>query len=167
MRMHAAGTRLTRRRDAIGLVAFLVACLAVSAVGGLITATGVGGWYSALNRPEFNPPNWVFAPVWTVLYVLMAVAAWRIWRSPETVLRGRALALFGAQLALNLLWSFLFFGFQLIGVALIEILILLSAIVFTTVVFWRIERLAGWLFVPYVLWVSFAAVLNLSLWWLN
>ena len=98
---------------------------------------------------------------------MMAVAGWRVWRSPATAARVNALRLFGLQLALNLLWSVVFFGFQLIGTALIEILMLLSAIVFNTLLFWRIERLAGWLFFPYVLWVSFAAVLNLSLWLLN
>ena len=167
MHSESASNRPARRRDLLGLGAFLALCLVVSGIGGLVTATSVGGWYMTLDKPAFNPPNWIFAPVWTLLYLMMAVAGWRVWRSPATAARVNALRLFGLQLALNLLWSVVFFGFQLIGTALIEILMLLSAIVFNTLLFWRIERLAGWLFFPYVLWVSFAAVLNLSLWLLN
>lgn len=167
MQQHFAATRLTRRQDALGLVAFLFTCLVVSGIGGLVTASSVGDWYTTLNKPDFNPPNWVFAPVWTALYVLMAIAVWRVWRSAETAARHRALQVFGIQLALNLLWSVVFFGFQQIGLALAEILLLVSTIAFCAVLFWRIERLAGWLFFPYLLWVSFAAALNLSLWLLN
>jgi tryptophan-rich sensory protein len=159
--------RLTRGRDALGLVAFLFACLIISGIGGLVTATSVGGWYTTLDKPAFNPPSWVFAPVWTMLYVLMAIAAWRVWRSPQTDLRRRALGAFGLQLVLNLLWSVLFFGFQQIGAALVDIVLLFSAIAFNALLFWRVERLAGWLFVPYLLWVAFAALLILSLWLLN
>lgn len=167
MQQDAGGSRLTRRQDAFGLVGFLLVCLIVSGIGGLVTASSVGGWYVTLNKPAFNPPDWVFAPVWTILYLLMAVAAWRVWRSTKKAARRAALSVFGAQLALNLLWSIFFFGFQQIGLALIEILLLLSTIALNTVLFWRIERLAGWLFVPYVLWVSYAAALNLALWLLN
>lgn len=167
MQQNFVATRLTRRQDALGLVAFLFTCLVVSGIGGLVTASSVGDWYTTLNKPDFNPPNWVFAPVWTALYVLMAIAAWRVWRSAETAARHRALQVFGIQLALNLLWSVLFFGFQQIGLALAEILLLASAIAYCAVLFWRIERLAGWLLFPYLLWVSFAAALNLSLWLLN
>ena len=167
MHQDAATTRLTRRQDVLGLVAFLSACLVVSGIGGLVTATSVGGWYTTLDKPAFNPPNWVFAPVCTFLFLLMAIAAWRVWRSPRTVVRRRALGLFSLQLVLNLLWSVLFFGFQQIGLALFDLLLLLSAIAYSAVLFWRIERLAGWLFVPYLLWVAFAGALNLSLWLLN
>jgi tryptophan-rich sensory protein len=159
--------RLTRRQDVFGLVTFLLACLVVSGIGGLVTATSVGGWYTTLDKPAFNPPNWVFAPVWTLLYLAMAIAAWRVWRSPPTVVRRRALGVFGLQLALNLLWSVMFFGFQQIGLALVDIFLLFSAIAYCSVLFWRVERLAGWLFVPYLLWVGFAGALNLSLWLLN
>ena len=158
---------MTTRQDALGLSGFVFACLAVSAIGGLVTATSVGGWYATLSKPVFNPPGWVFAPVWTTLYVLMAVAAWRVWRGAHTTARQFALRVFALQLGLNLAWSFLFFGFQQIGLALAEILLLLSVVSFNTLLFWRIERFAGWLFVPYVFWVSFASVLNFSLWLLN
>ena len=154
-------------RDVAGLIVFLVICLGISALGGLITATSVGSWYQALERPPFNPPDWVFAPVWSILYIMMAVAAWRVWRTAGFESRGKALVVFAVQLGLNLLWSFLFFGLQRIDLALIEILILLAVIIVNTVLFWRIDRLAGMLFVPYVLWVGFATMLNASLWWLN
>jgi len=160
-------TRLNRRRDAIGLVAFLLICLLVSGIGGLVTATSVGGWYTTLSKPAFNPPDWVFAPVWTILYVLMAIAAWRVWRTEGSASRLQALTLFGLQLALNLFWSILFFGFREVGLALADILVLWSAIAFTAFLFWRIEHLAGWLLFPYLLWVAFAAALNLSIWLLN
>lgn len=158
---------LTGRQDIFALVSFVLGCLVVSGLGGLATAAGVDGWYRTLVKPGFNPPDWVFAPVWTVLYLMMAVAAWRVWRTAATVDRRRALAAFGVQLGLNLLWSILFFGLQQIGLALFEILLLLSAIAVCVVLFWRVERLAGWLLVPYLLWVAFAATLNLSLWLLN
>ena len=161
------GKLFASSRDVAGLIVFLVICLGISALGGLITATSVGSWYQALERPPFNPPDWVFAPVWSILYIMMAVAAWRVWRTAGFESRGKALAVFAVQLGLNLLWSFLFFGLQRIDLALIEILILLAVIIVNTVLFWRIDRLAGMLFVPYVLWVGFATMLNASLWWLN
>lgn len=154
-------------RDVLGLVLFLLLCLAVSGIGGAITATSVDTWYQALEKPPFNPPDWVFAPVWTLIYLLMAVAGWRIWRTPASAARGNALLLFAVQLVLNLVWSLVFFGFQQIGMALVEIATLLAAILANSIVFWRIDRAAGVLFVPYVLWVAYATVLNLSLWVLN
>ena len=154
-------------RDAAGLAFFLVLCLAVSGLGGAVTATSVDAWYQTLNKPAFNPPDWVFAPVWTTLYVLMALAGWRVWRTPPTPARRSALLLFAVQLVLNLAWSLVFFGLQKIGMALLEIGALFAAIIANCLVFWRLDRLAGALFVPYVLWVGYAAVLNLALWLLN
>ncbi|NIR28387.1 MAG: tryptophan-rich sensory protein [Gammaproteobacteria bacterium] len=142
-------------------------CFAVSGIGGGVTATSVDTWYQTLQKPSFNPPDWVFAPVWTALYLLMAIAGWRVWRRARAEPRQAALTLFGAQLGLNLAWSFLFFGFQRIGLALLDIVVLLLAIIITTVLFWRIDRLAGALFVPYALWVAYATVLNAALWSLN
>lgn len=167
MRQDDEKNPLTTMQDALGLFAFVFACLAVSAIGGLVTASSVGGWYATLDKPVFNPPGWVFAPVWTTLYVLMAIAAWRVWRAGRTTSHQLALWVFALQLGLNLAWSVLFFGMQEIGLALLEILLLLSVIAFNTLLFWRIERLAGWLFVPYVLWVGFASVLSFALWSLN
>lgn len=156
-----------RHRDIAGLLAFLVICLGISVAGGAATASSVGTWYQTLQKPSFNPPNWLFAPVWTALYIMMAIAGWRVWRAHG--LRGAraAMALFAVQLALNLAWSFLFFGYRMIGAALIEIVLLLMAILVTTVLFWKRDRLAGMLFVPYAGWVAFATILNFALWRLN
>lgn len=156
-----------RHRDIAGLLAFLVICLGISVAGGAATASSVGTWYQTLQKPSFNPPNWLFAPVWTALYIMMAIAGWRVWRAHG--LRGAraAMALFAVQLALNLAWSFLFFGYRMIGAALIEIILLLMAILVTTVLFWKRDRLAGMLFVPYAGWVAFATILNFALWRLN
>jgi benzodiazapine receptor len=159
--------RLKRSRDLLGLFAFIILCLAVSGGGGAITATSVDTWYQALEKPPFNPPDWLFAPVWTALYGLMGIAAWRIWRLRSFEATRTAFAVFGVQLCLNLAWSFLFFGLQRIDLALLEIVILLIAIITNTIVFWRIERLAGLLFVPYAFWVTYATILNASLWLLN
>ncbi|NNE83281.1 MAG: tryptophan-rich sensory protein [Alphaproteobacteria bacterium] len=156
-----------RRHDLLALAGFIAVCLAVSGIGGAITATSVGDWYQALQKPTFNPPDWIFAPVWTTLYVLMATAAWRVWRLPASPARQSALIVFVLQLALNLLWSLLFFGLQRIDLGLIEIVILLVCIVATTILFWRNDVAAGVLVVPYVLWVGYASVLNGALWLLN
>ena len=154
-------------RDLAALAAFVVTCLAVSAIGGAVTASSVGDWYASLQKPAFNPPDWVFAPVWTVLYLMMAVAGWRVWRRAGFADGGVALALFAVQLALNLAWSFLFFGWRRIDLALVEIVVLLAAILLTTAAFWRIDRIAGLLFVPYAAWVAYAMLLNIALWNLN
>ncbi|MCX7361073.1 MAG: tryptophan-rich sensory protein [Alphaproteobacteria bacterium] len=120
-----------------------------------------------LRKPSFNPPNWVFAPVWTALYIAMAVAAWRVWRARGLEGARSALVLFALQLALNLGWSILFFGLRQIGPAMIEILILLATLVATTLAFRRIDGIAALLLVPYVAWVSFATVLTAAVWRLN
>lgn len=141
--------------------------MAVSVIGGLATAHSVDSWYAGLNKPSFNPPNWVFAPVWTMLYLLMAIAAWRIYLGPESRSRRAALALYGAQLALNLGWSLIFFGLRSPFPAMLELALLLMAIVGTAVLFWRLDRPAGLLLVPYALWSAFAFALNLEIWRLN
>lgn len=165
--MPSAEKHLKPGRDVLGLVLFVALCLLVSALGAAVTATSVGSWYQTLEKPLFNPPDWVFAPVWTALYLMMAVAGWRVWRESGPGPRRAALAAFGVQLALNLAWSFLFFGFQRIGLALVEIVVLLVAILATAVLFWRVDRWAGALFVPYALWVGYATALNAALWLLN
>lgn len=161
-------TSAGKARDLIGLAAFLALCLLVSALGGMITATSVESWYPSLVKPFFNPPDWLFAPVWTVLYILMAVAGWRVWRSDASRTGRRiGLTVFALQLGLNLLWSALFFGARRPDWAMIEILVLLVVIIVNTALFHRIDRAAGALFVPYVLWVGYAAALNAAIWWLN
>ena len=153
-------------RDLAALAGFAALTLAVGAAGGLATAASVNTWYPTLAKPAFNPPNWVFAPVWTTLYLLMALAAWRVWRSGAAGAR-LALGAWALQLALNLCWSLVFFGLREIGAALAEILVLLAAIALTAFLSWRIDRLAGALYAPYIAWVAFATVLNAALWKLN
>jgi len=157
----------SRARHLLGLVGFVAACLAVSAVGGAITATSVGTWYPTLAKPAFTPPDWLFPPVWTTLFVLMGIAAWRVWRRAGWNPARPALGVFAVQLALNLGWSFLFFGLQWVGAALVEIVLLLAAIVWTGARFTRIDRPAALLLVPYALWVAFAAVLTAAIWLAN
>lgn len=126
--------------------------------------TAPGEWYAGLAKPPFNPPNWVFAPVWTVLYVLIAVAGWRTFERDRS---SWPMKLWSAQLVLNFLWSPVFFAAHRIGLALLVILLLLAAILAFLVMSWRQSRMAAWLFAPYAAWVAFAAVLNGSIWLLN
>jgi tryptophan-rich sensory protein len=147
------------------LCGFILLCLAVGSLAGAVTASAVAQWYPTLIKPPFNPPNWVFGPVWTMLYIMMAVAAWRAWRKGAKL--NGALGWFYTQLFLNFLWSFLFFGAHAVGLALIEVVLLWASIAVTGFKFWKIDRTAGVLFVPYLAWVSFATLLNASLWWLN
>jgi tryptophan-rich sensory protein len=157
----------TRARDLTGLGAFVALCLAISAIGGWVTAGSVGTWYRTLEKPDFSPPDWVFAPVWILLYLMIALAGWRVWRRVGLAGARGGMVAYSAQLALNLAWSFLFFGGRKIGIALAEIALLLVAIGVNAVLFWRTDRLAGWLLVPYASWVAFASVLNFALWRLN
>lgn len=141
---------------------------AVGILSGLATARGVREWYPALAKPSFNPPSWVFAPVWTALYLAMGVAAWLVWRRGLDTPGVRvALLAFLVQLALNGLWSLLFFGLRSPGLAFAEIVVLWGAIGVTTLLFFRQVAAAGWLMAIYWAWVTFAAVLNLSIWRLN
>lgn len=157
----------SRIRDLSVLGAFLLLCFSVAAIGGAVTATSVNDWYKMLEKPWFTPPDWVFAPVWAVLYALMAIAGWRVWRRTEAGEGRGALHAFALQLGLNLAWSVLFFGMNLIGAALVEIIMLLGAIILTTALFSKRDRCAGALLVPYALWVGYALMLNASIWTLN
>jgi translocator protein len=151
------------------LAALLAASAVVAAAGGLFTQTAPGSWYAGLRLPAWQPPGWLFGPVWTVLYIVMAVAAWRVWDRGRRagVPVGGALGLYFVQLALNLGWTLVFFGLEAPFLAFLEIVLLLAAIVATMLAFVRIDRLAGALFVPYVAWVTFAAALNFAIWRLN
>ena len=153
--------------DIIGLFLFILLCLLVSAFGGAITSNSVDTWYQEIKKPSFNPPDWVFAPIWIALYILMGIAAWRVWRKSRRKLITPSLVVFYAQLVLNLIWSYLFFGMQRIDLALFEIVILLIVIIANTVLFWRLDRQAGICFLPYVAWVTYAMILNASIWILN
>ncbi len=133
----------------------------------MVTVPNIPTWYNFLNKPAFQPPNWVFGPAWTVLYILMAVAAWLVWCSANSGRRRLPLTWFIIQLALNALWSPLFFGAHLILPALFDIGLLWIAIVATIVTFWPVNRTAGLLMLPYLAWVSFASLLNFAIWRLN
>lgn len=154
-------------RSAAVLVGLVFLCLAAGAIGGWVTRPAVEDWYPDLAKPWFTPPGWAFAPVWTTLYVAMAIAAWLAWRSPDRVRAQDALYLFAIQLGFNLGWSMLFFGTRAIGLALVEILALLVAIAATMHAFWQLDRRAGLLMLPYLAWVGYAMALNAAIWWMN
>lgn len=143
---------------------FVGASFAAGAIGGAATRPAIPTWYAGLEKPAWNPPDWVFGPVWTALYLLMGTAAWLAWRAGAPP---SAFVLFGAQLALNALWSVLFFGLRRPDLALGGILALLAAIAACTVAFAQASRSAAWLMVPYAAWVAFATALNLAVWRLN
>lgn len=149
------------------LLAFLVICYAVEVIGGLFTSSSVHSWYPTLAKPGWNPPAWVFAPVWTLLYTMIAFAGWLIYLLPKTPLRSGALTIYGIQLFLNLIWSGVFFGLQSPLMGLIEILILWGMIAVNITLFWILRRLAGLLLLPYILWVSYAVTLTAAIWVYN
>ncbi|WP_210520508.1 TspO/MBR family protein [Thalassospira sp. ER-Se-21-Dark] len=155
------------RTRVFALIAFMVLCLIISAFGGAVTATSVNDWYAALSKPFFRPPNWVFGPVWTVIYFMIAFSGWRAWLKVGIANAKGAFGLYAGQLTLNLAWSFLFFGAQSPLLGLIDIVMLLGLIIANMVAFWKIDRLAGMLLVPYALWVAFATLLNAAIWQLN
>ncbi len=157
---------MSKQKQISGLIGWLVLSFAVSAVGA-IASIQAQTFYGQLTQPSWAPPGSVFGPVWTALYALMAIAAWLVWRNGGFRANRNALSLFLVQLAMNALWSWLFFAWHLGAWAFIDILILWVLIVATIVFFWRVRPLAGVLLIPYLLWVSFAAALNYSVWQLN
>lgn len=154
-------------RSLLILFSCLVLCFAAAGLGSALTVPNIGGWYEGLAKPAFNPPNWIFGPVWTLLFAMMAVALWRVLTIGRGAPRRQASIAFAMQLALNVAWSAAFFAGQSPALALVVIVALLVAILGTIDRFGRIDRLAGWLLVPYLLWVTFASILNLSIWILN
>ena len=157
----------SRLVDLTGLVLFVALCLGIGALGASIAATSVESWYSGLVKPSFNPPDEVFGPVWTVLYILMGVAAWRVWRSADRDITRGPLTLFALQLAINLGWTVVFFGLQKIASAVATIVVLDVAVLVTMLAFRAVDRVAALLMMPYVAWVAFATVLNVAIWRLN
>lgn len=152
--------------QALGLLGWLLVAFAAAAVGGFASANSAE-FYRELVRPPWAPPGWLFGPVWSVLYALMGIAAWLVWRAQGFVGARNALFMFIAQLAANALWTWLYFVWRLGGAAFIEILVLWALILATIVLFWQVSRIAGALLVPYLAWVSFASALTLSTWRLN
>ncbi len=152
-------------RSALGLALWLAASFTAAGLGSIATAAGVADWYPTLAKPAWTPPSWLFGPVWTFLYGAMAVAAWIVWKRAGRFSDAReALSLHLLQLALNALWSWLFFGLRRPGLAAVEIVLLWIAIAATLAAFAKRSRLAAALYVPYFLWVTFAAALNLAIW---
>lgn len=154
-------------KDLLALALFVGICLGVGGLGGAVTATSVTEWYPTLNKPSFNPPNWVFGPVWTALYVMMGVAAWRVWRAADRDTARGPLALFALQLAVNLGWSVAFFGLRNLGLAVAVIIVLDLLVLATALMFRRVDRFAEWLLIPYLAWIAFATILNIAVWRLN
>ena len=159
--------KLSTFQQCVGLVVAIVICFAAAGLGGLVTSPNIPNWYADLAKPTWNPPDWIFGPVWSCLYLMMAVSAWIVWRQAGFAGAKLPLALFAVQLALNSLWSVLFFGLHSPGMAAVEIILLWMAILVTIITFWKRSRWAGTLLVPYLAWVSFAAVLNLAIWQMN
>lgn len=149
----------------------LVICIAlplvVGAISGIATASGVRGWYESIQKPFFNPPDVVFGPVWTVLYILMGISLYLVWIQPFSADRSTALKAFLIQLLLNFAWSFVFFYFHLIGWAFVEIVVLLVAIIFMIKSYKVVHPTAAYLQIPYLVWVGFATILNGAIWYLN
>ena len=156
------------KNKVVKLIVAILVCQLAGFVGSIFTSPAISGWYASIQKPLFNPPNWVFAPVWTTLFLLMGISLYLIWdKGLEKKDVKLAVSVFGVQLALNIVWSFLFFGLQSPFLAFIEIVLLWIAILATIILFYRISKKAGLLLAPYLLWVSFAAFLNYSIWILN
>ena len=149
----------------------VVTCLAIGYFSGMATQSSIKTWFPTLIKPSFNPPNWIFAPVWSMLYIMMGIAAGLVWNrmeaSKDKELVKKSLIFFAIQLGLNALWSVLFFGLRNPMLALIEIVLLWLMIYETYIKFGKIDKIAGYLFLPYLAWVSFASILNACIWWLN
>jgi len=155
-------------KKALGILVFVLICELAGFIGSVFTTPSIPGWYAALDKPSFNPPNWVFAPVWTILYALMGISAYLVYeKGLKRIEVRKALAVFAGQLVLNTLWSIVFFGAHMILGAAVIIVFLWGMILATIWLFSRISKAAAYLLVPYILWVSFAAVLNISLYVLN
>lgn len=154
-------------RKIITLILAVAVCMSAGVIGSLFTAPAISGWYATLNRPDFSPPNWVFAPVWTTLYILMGISLYLIWEKRKNKHAKPALAVFSVQLVLNTAWSFLFFGLQSPFYGLLDIIPLWFFIAATIHYSYKISKKAAYLLIPYLLWVSFAAILNFSIYLLN
>lgn len=149
------------------LVISVFATVGLGSLGGVFTITEIQGWYAGLNKPSFNPPNWIFGPMWTFLYILMGISFYLIWKLPVSIDRSKAIRLFVIQFAFNFCWSILFFSLHQTGWAFIEIILMWIFILLTILQFRKLSMVAAILLIPYLLWVSFASILNASIWVLN
>ncbi|MEO5683025.1 MAG: TspO/MBR family protein [Chitinophagaceae bacterium] len=154
--------------NTVKLIISIVLAVGIGSLGGIFTAPEIQSWFLHLNKPAWNPPNWLFAPVWTSLYIMMGIAFYLVWKDPSNTDSKRwAIIIFIAQFALNFFWSYIFFRQHQMGWAFVEIVVLWVAILCTIIAFSKINKTAAWLLVPYISWVSFAAVLNYTIWQLN
>lgn len=149
------------------LVISIIATVGIGSLGGIFTISEIPNWYANLTKPSFNPPNWIFGPVWTSLYTMMGISFYLIWKQKESELRKKAIQLFVIQFVLNFFWSIIFFSMHAIGAALIEIIVMWILILITIIQFSKLSKAAAWLLVPYIAWVSFATLLTASIWKLN
>ena len=155
------------KKSILPLLVFILITLFAGFIGSLFTTPSIASWYAFINKPSFSPPNWLFAPVWSLLYILMGIAAFLIWQKRDNLKTKPALMFYGIQLILNTLWSIIFFGMHNPGLAFLEIIILWSFILITLIKFYKINKTSGILFIPYLIWVSFASILNFAVWMLN
>ena len=160
----ATTTNISSTRSALALAGWLVLSFSAAAIGGFFMPSD---WYATLKKPSWNPPNWIFGPVWTALYTIMAIAAWLVWKRGGFPGQRLALSLFLAQLLFNALWSPLFFGLRHPALALADIVLLWLALLGTVAAFWNVRPIAGALLLPYLAWITFAGALNFALWRLN
>jgi tryptophan-rich sensory protein len=159
---------MSQKVNVFRLLVSIIICQFAGAIGAIFTSSSLESWYLLLEKPTFNPPSWVFFPVWTTLYTLMGISLYLVWEKGIQQKEVKAgVFLFGLQLGLNILWSFLFFGLQSSYLAFLEILLLWFAILLTAIQFWKVSKAASYLLIPYFLWVSFAALLNYQIWVLN
>lgn len=161
------GSIIMKKTNILKLLASIILPLSLGAIAGMFSSQSVPEWFATLNRPSFNPPSWIFGPVWTTLYILMGISLFLIWKQNVSKERNQAMMVFLIQLLLNFGWSFIFFYFNMIGLALVEIILLWINIVIMLVLFYRIKPMAAYINIPYLLWVTFATILNASYYFLN
>ena len=155
------------KKSILPLLVFILITLFAGFIGSLFTTPSIASWYAFINKPSFSPPNWLFAPVWSLLYILMGIAAFLVWQKRDNLKTKPALMFYGIQLILNTFWSIIFFGMHNPGLAFLEIIILWTFILITLIKFYKINKTSGILFIPYFIWVSFASILNFAVWMLN
>ncbi len=154
-------------KSIIILILFILICQSVGIIGATFTMSSLDNWYRTIQKPSWNPPDWIFGPVWTTLYAIMGFSMWTIWKNRATQKISWCIIIFIIQLLLNGIWTPLFFGLKNPALALIDIMFLFSAIIATIIIFYKVNRLASLILIPYLLWVGFATILNYHLWKLN
>jgi translocator protein len=156
-----------KKNDFFKLIASILLPLSIGSIAGIFTSKAIPVWYAALNKPSFSPPNWLFGSVWTTLYILMGISLYLIWKQDKSKERDLTILSFIIQLTLNFAWSFIFFYFNRIGLALVEIILLWLGIIVMLIQFYKIKPVAAYINIPYLLWVSYATILNASYYFLN